>query len=335
MQKILLCLTALTILSCGSVTTVGEVNESAKLKYADQIKSEDLQEHLYLLSSDILRGRKTGDKGQKMAVNYVTAYYEHLGLLPPASYPDYTQTIPQEYFDGKSNGPSKNILAYIEGSEFPNQVLVISAHYDHLGTKNGEVFNGADDNASGNAALMELAQSFQLAKKQGKGPKRSILFLHFTGEEIGLYGSRFYIENPAFSIDSTVVDLNVDMVGRIDNKHKDKKEYIYLIGSDRLSTELHKLSERVNKKYTNLKLDYTYNELDDPNDYYRRSDHFNFAQVNIPVLFYFNGTHEDYHKITDTADKIDYELLTLRTQLIFYTAWEIANRKSRLALDAK
>ena len=136
MQKILLCLMALTILSCGAIKPDGEADESAKLKYADQIKSEDLQEHLYLLSSDILRGRKTGEKGQKMAVNYVTAYYEHLGLLPPATYPEYTQTIPQDSCEGQSKGPSKNILAYIEGTEFPNEVLVISAHYDHLGTKN-------------------------------------------------------------------------------------------------------------------------------------------------------------------------------------------------------
>ena len=335
MKKLLSFLLALTILSCASINTDEGGKETVSSKYANKINPEDLQEHLYLLSSDILKGRKTGEKSQKMAVNYVTAYYEHLGLLAPLSYPEYTQSIPEEYFEGKSKGPSKNILAYIEGSEFPNEVLVISAHYDHLGTKNGEVYNGADDNASGNASLMELAESFQLAKKQGNGPKRSILFLHFTGEEIGLYGSRYYIENPAFSLDSTVVDLNVDMVGRIDNKHTDKKEYIYLIGSDRLSTELHKLSERVNKKHTNLKLDYTYNEPDDPNNYYQRSDHFNFAQMNIPVLFYFNGTHEDYHQITDTADKIDYELLSLRTQLIFYTAWEIANRKTRLALDAK
>ena len=174
-----------------------------------------------------------------------------------------------------------------------------------------------------------------MAKKQGNGPKRSILFLHLTGEEIGLYGSKYYVENPVFSLDSTVVDLNIDMVGRVDKAHLDKKDYIYLIGSNRLSQDLHKLSEKANKSYTNLNLDYTYNASDDPYKYYERSDHYNFAKNDIPVIFYFNGAHEDYHKITDTADKIDFDLLALRTKLVFYTAWEIANREDRLVLDEK
>jgi Zn-dependent M28 family amino/carboxypeptidase len=323
------------LISCGSVNPDGTVKESVKEKYANEIQADDLKEHLFLLSSDILEGRKTGEKRQKMAVNYFTAYYQHLKLMAPELHPGYTQNIPQEYFEGRSDGPSQNILAYIEGSEFPNEVIVISAHYDHLGMKGEEVYNGADDNASGSSAVMELAQSFQMAKKQGNGPKRSILFLHLTGEEIGLFGSKFYIEHPVFSLDSTVVDLNIDMVGRVDKKHTGNKDYIYLIGSDRLSQDLHNISQETNKSYTQLKLDYTYNNEKDPNNYYQRSDHYNFAKNNIPVIFYFNGTHEDYHRTTDTADKIDFELLALRTRLVFYTAWEIANRDERLALDAK
>ena len=335
MQKLLFALLAFILISCGSVNPDGTVKESVKEKYANEIQADDLKEHLFLLSSDILEGRKTGEKRQKMAVNYFTAYYEHLQLMAPELNPGYTQNIPQEYFEGRSNGPSQNILAYIEGSDFPNEVIVISAHYDHLGMKGEEVYNGADDNASGSSAVMELAQSFQMAKKQGNGPKRSILFLHLTGEEIGLFGSKFYIEHPAFSLDSTVVDLNIDMVGRIDKKHVDEKEYIYLIGSDRLSQDLHDISEKTNKTYTQLKLDYTYNNEKDPNNYYQRSDHYNFAKNNIPVIFYFNGTHGDYHRTSDTADKIDFELLALRTRLVFYTAWEIANRDKGLVLDAK
>ena len=335
MQKLLIGLFALTLISCGSVNPDGTVKESVKEKYANEIQADDLKEHLFLLSSDILEGRKTGEKGQKMAVNYLTAYYEHLKLLTPELHPGYTQEIPQEFFEGRSDGPSQNILAYIKGSEFPNEVIVISAHYDHLGMKGEEVYNGADDNASGSSAVMELAQSFQMAKKQGNGPKRSILFLHLTGEELGLYGSKFYIEHPAFSLDSTVVDLNIDMVGRIDEKHADDKKYIYLIGSDRLSKELHNISQETNKTYTQLQLDYTYNDEKDPNNYYQRSDHYNFAKNNIPVIFYFNGTHGDYHRPTDTADKIDFDLLALRTRLVFYTAWEIANRDKRLVVDAK
>lgn len=335
MNKILIGLLSFILLSCGSGKAGKDAADTVKEKYASQIKSDDLKEHLYLLSSDILEGRKTGEKRQDMAVNYLTAYYEHIGLSAHHTYPDYTQFIPQEYFENKSEGPSKNVLAFIEGSEFPNEVVVISAHYDHLGMKGEEVYNGADDNASGSAALMELAQSFQLAKKQGKGPKRSILFLHLTGEEIGLYGSQFYIENPIFSLDSTIVDLNIDMIGRVDKEHFDNRKYIYLIGSNRLSQDLHKLSEKTNKKFTHLELDYTFNDIDDPYNYYKRSDHYNFAQMNIPVIFYFNGSHADYHRTTDTADKIDFELLALRTKLVFYTAWEIANREDRLVLDEK
>jgi len=333
MQKIVLWVLAFMLISCGSINKEGSEKESISQKYASEIQPEDLKEHLFLLSSDILEGRKTGEKRQKMAVNYFTAYYEHIGLLAPELYPDYTQTIPKEYFEGKSEAASKNVLAYIEGSEFPNEVVVISAHYDHLGMKGEEVYNGADDNASGSSAVMELAQSFQMAKRKGNAPKRSILFLHLTGEEIGLFGSQFYLENPVFSLENTVVDLNIDMVGRVDQKHMDKKEYIYLIGSNRLSKELHDISQQSNKKYTHLKLDYTYNDEDDPNNFYERSDHYNFAKNNIPVIFYFNGNHSDYHRTTDTADKIDFELLALRTRLIFHTAWEIANRDERILVD--
>ena len=212
---------------------------------------------------------------------------------------------------------------------------MVSAHYDHLGIKGEQIFNGADDNASGSSAVMEIAESFQIAAENGHGPKRSILFLHLTGEESGLYGSKYYVTHPVFKLENTVADLNIDMIGRVDAKHEGKENYIYLIGSDRLSKELHELSENVNKQFTNLKLDYTFNREDDPNRFYHRSDHYNFAKKEIPVIFYFNGEHEDYHQPTDTAEKINFQLLQLRTKYIFYTAWELANRPDRIALDPK
>lgn len=336
MQKIILGLLIALLISCGTGKKINSVKDDAvRQKYAEEIQPDELKEHLYLLSSDILQGRKTGEKGQRMAVNYLTAYYEHLELKAPADHSDYTQNIPKKYFNGKSRADSKNVLAYIEGSEFPDQVIVISAHYDHLGMKKEEVYNGADDNASGTSAVMEIAESFQIAKNKGYGPKRSILFLHLTGEENGLYGSKYYVEHPVFSLDSTIVDLNIDMVGRVDKKHEENKKYIYLIGSNRISSDLHQLSEETNRIYTRLKLDYTYNEENDPYQYFSRSDHYNFAKKNIPVIFYFNGTHEDYHRTTDTADKIDFDLLALRAKLIFYTAWELANREDKLILNGE
>lgn len=230
---------------------------------------------------------------------------------------------------------SENVVAYIKGSEKPNEYIVISAHLDHEGIKNGEIYNGADDDGSGTVAILEIAEAFKLAEKAGHGPKRSVVFLHVTGEEKGLLGSSYYTDmDPVFPLEDTVANLNIDMIGRTDPKREQgKRNYIYLIGSDKLSTELHELSEAANNKYTNIELDYTFNDENDPNRFYYRSDHYNFAKNNVPVIFYFNGTHDDYHKPSDTVEKIQYDLLENRTRLIFYTAWEIANRDNRLIVD--
>ena len=229
---------------------------------------------------------------------------------------------------------SENVAAFIKGSEKPNEIIVISAHLDHEGIKGGEIYNGADDDGSGTVAILEIAQAFKKAVDDGYKPKRSILFLHVTGEEKGLLGSRYYTDfDPIFPLENTVADLNIDMIGRVDAKHNENRNYVYLIGSDKLSSELHKLSEEVNNKYSKMTLDYTYNDENDPNRYYYRSDHYNFAKNNIPVIFYFNGTHDDYHKPTDTPDKIQYDLLESRTRLVFYTAWELANRPNRIVVD--
>ncbi len=335
MKKILLLLLTISIVSCASKKVI-EINEDdIKNKFAAEIKADDLKEHLYILASDSLEGRRTGEKGQKMAANYITAYYKNLGLKAPKGYDNYLQEIPKSFFNGESNADSENVLAYIRGSEKPDEFVVISAHYDHLGMDGKEVYNGADDDGSGTSAVLEIAHAFQEAKKAGYGPKRSILFLNLTGEEEGLYGSKYYTSHPIFPLKNTVVNLNIDMVGRVDEKHKNKPDYIYLIGADKLSSDLHQLSEEANKKYTHLELDYKYNDESDPNRFYYRSDHYNFAKNNIPVIFYFNGVHEDYHKPTDTADKINYTILAKRAQLVFYTAWEIANRENRLVVNIK
>lgn len=230
---------------------------------------------------------------------------------------------------------TENVLAYIKGSEKPNEIIVISAHLDHEGIKGENIYNGADDDGSGTVAILEIAEAFKLAADNGYGPKRSILFLHVTGEEKGLLGSRYYTDfDPVFPLENTVANLNMDMIGRTDPKREStNRNYLYLIGSDKLSSELHQISEEVNAKYCNIEFDYTYNDDNDPNRFYYRSDHYNFAKNNIPVIFYFNGTHADYHKPTDTPDKIDYDLLENRTRLVFYTAWELANRETRITVD--
>jgi Peptidase family M28 len=229
---------------------------------------------------------------------------------------------------------SDNVLAFLEGEdpELRAEVVVISAHYDHVGIINGQIHNGADDDGSGTVSVMEIAKAFTDAKKEGHGPKRSILFLHVSGEEKGLLGSEWYSDHPIYPLVNTVCDLNIDMVGRKDADHQDDR-YVYLIGSDKLSTDLHKISENCNQKYTQLQLDYTYNDPNDPNQFYYRSDHYNFAKHNIPVIFYFSGVHEDYHKPGDDPEKILYSKMTEIDQLVFHTAWEIANRAEKLKVD--
>lgn len=231
----------------------------------------------------------------------------------------------------------ENVLGYLEGTdpELKSEVLVISAHYDHIGRRGDAIFNGADDNGSGTSTVLEVAEAFVTAKKQGLGPRRSVLFLLVSGEEKGLLGSEYYASHPIFPLESTIADINVDMVGRVDEKHADNPEYIYVIGSDRLSTELHDINEAANLEYTQLELDYTYNAEDDPNRYYYRSDHYNFAEKGIPSIFYFNGTHADYHQDTDTIEKINFEKMAKIGQLVFHTAWQLSNQDRRIQVNVR
>lgn len=234
---------------------------------------------------------------------------------------------------------TENVLGYLEGTDKKDEVIVITAHYDHIGKKNGGegdlINNGADDDGSGTVAVIQLAKAFAQAKKDGKGPRRSILFMTVAGEENGLLGSEYYTQFPVFPLENTVVNLNIDMIGRRDEQHRESPPYVYVIGADKLSSDLHALSESVNKKYVNLVFDYTYNDEAHPARLYYRSDHWNFAQKNIPIIFYFDGIHEDYHLPSDEVDKIEFDLLTLRVKGIFYTAWEIANRDQRIRPDAE
>ncbi|MFC6996275.1 M28 family peptidase [Rufibacter roseus] len=230
--------------------------------------------------------------------------------------------------------PTENVLGYIEGTDLKDEVIVLSAHYDHEGIKDGKIYNGANDDGSGTVAIMEIGQAFAEAKKAGHGPRRSILILAVTGEEKGLLGSEYYTENPIFPLANTIADLNIDMIGRNDKQHEGNFNYIYVIGSDKLSSELHAISENANKTYVNMELDYTFNDPNDPNRFYYRSDHYNFAKHKIPVAFYFNGVHEDYHQPTDDVEKINFDAAQKVTRLVFHTAWDLANRDKRIVVDS-
>ncbi|MGB3005649.1 MAG: M28 family peptidase [Chitinophagaceae bacterium] len=233
---------------------------------------------------------------------------------------------------------ASNVIAVVEGTDLKDEYVFITSHYDHLGKRDTVVYYGADDDGSGTTAILEIAEAFDKAKKAGNGPRRSIVFMTVSGEEKGLWGSGYYASHPIYPFDKTTVDLNIDMIGRADASRKqgDSMNYVYVVGDDKLSSDLKLISEGVNKLYTKMELDYKFNDPNDPNRIYYRSDHYNFVQKGVPIIFYYDGMLKaDYHKPTDTQDKIYYELMAKRTQLVFYTAWEMANRNEMLKRDIK
>jgi hypothetical protein len=226
-----------------------------------------------------------------------------------------------------------NVLGYVEGSDKKGEIIFVTAHYDHIGVIGGEVYNGADDDGSGTAAVLEMAQAFAQAKAEGHGPRRSMVFMTVSGEEKGLLGSEWYTDHPVFPLDSTMADLNIDMIGRTDTVYGDSSKYVYVIGSKRISTELGETIEKQNALWTGLDLDYTFDSDSDPNRFYYRSDHYNFAKHGVPIAFFFNGVHADYHGPKDEVDKIRFDLLHQRALLVFHTAWVLANQEPRLVVD--
>jgi Zn-dependent M28 family amino/carboxypeptidase len=231
---------------------------------------------------------------------------------------------------------ASNVIGVIEGTDKKDEFVFLTGHYDHLGKHDGKIYYGADDDGSGTCAVIEMAEAFAKAKAAGKGPRRTMVFMTVSGEEKGLWGSEYYSDHPVYPLEKTSVDLNTDMVGRIDTERlkDDTMNYVYVIGHDKLSSELQSINEGVNNKYTHLVLDYKYDDPNDQNRIYYRSDHYNFAKKGVPILFYYDGMLQaDYHKPTDTVDKITWDLYEKRVRMIFHTAWEIANRDEMLKRD--
>ena len=328
------------LLMSFSLTLKGQTTHITDL--AQSITEKELMELLYVYASDYFEGRRTGSKGQKIAVDFLRDFYMDLNIQAAEGSNNYFQEMIL-----KVNGEmvsTENVAAIINGSKFPNEYIILSSHLDHIGIEGGQINNGADDDGSGTVTMLEIAEAFQIGLEKGYRPKRSIVFLHVTGEEEGLLGSAYYTENPLYPLEHTIVNLNIDMIGRNDSLHDTNEDYLYLIGSDILSQDLHNISVSINKKYSNLDLDFRYN---DPlvkvyergryyaNRYYYRSDHYNFAKNDIPVIFYFSGTHDDYHLPTDTVEKINYPLLTKRARYIFHTVWELANMDDQIRHNSK
>ncbi|MDH5366449.1 MAG: M28 family peptidase [Cyclobacteriaceae bacterium] len=301
-------------------------------QHVASIDVNDIKQCIAVLTSREFEGREAGEKGGRKTASYIKKTFEMLGVLPVVDSADtksFYQKIPLR---GKKY--SFNVVGLIKGSESPDEVIIITAHYDHLGIKGKDYYPGADDNASGVSALLEIAQAFAEAKKKGEAPKRSILFIALAAEEKGLIGSQYYVDkDPIFPLGQTVVNLNMDMIGHLDGLHPKNPNFVSIVGSDWQSTDLHNIHEKANTDYVGLELDYTYNAFNHPEMFFYRSDQYNFARHGIPVIFYTSGDHKDYHKPTDTIENIEFERIQKVAQLVFYTAWEIANKKERIIVD--
>ena len=231
---------------------------------------------------------------------------------------------------------TSNVIGVLPGTDKKDEYVFLTAHHDHLGMRNGQIYYGADDDGSGTVSVIQMAEAFAAAAKKGDRPRRSIAFMTVSGEEKGLWGSEYYSDHPIFPLDKTTVNLNIDMVGRVDTERQtaDSLNYIYVIGHDKLSSDLAPINEGANNKSTKLTLDYKYDDPKDVNRIYYRSDHYNFARKGVPVLFFYDGMLKaDYHKVSDTVDKINFDLMQKRVQMIYYTAWEMANRDNMLKRD--
>ena len=295
-------------------------------------------------------------QGEKYSAAALMAY--GFGVVPttvtPAIGPPVQVTLPFELNTSKnvtftiisrSEKPmTQNVVAVWEGGDpvLKSEYVAVGAHYDHIGIcapgTADSICNGADDDGSGTTALLAMAEAVSHAKQK---PKRSVLFVWHCGEEKGLWGSRYFTDYPTIPLDHIVAQLNIDMIGRSKkegdtnprNASLSGPNQIYVIGSTMMSTELGNLSQTVNKSYLNLQYDLRYDDPADPNRFFFRSDHFNYARKGIPIIFFFDGVHEDYHRPGDEWQKIDYEKMEKVARTIYMTLWEVANLPARPKVD--
>ncbi|MEO6489024.1 MAG: M28 family peptidase [Ferruginibacter sp.] len=256
--------------------------------------------------------------------------------FPHTFIPERSIKTKYKYIEDRILIEASNVIGIIEGTDKKDEYIFLTGHYDHLGMKDGKIYYGADDDGSGTIAVIQMAAAFAKAKADGNGPRRTLVFMTVSGEEKGLWGSEYYSDNPVYPLEKTSVDLNTDMVGRTDTERQtsDTLNYVYVVGHDKLSSDLPVINEGVNKQFTNLVLDYKFDDPNDPNRIYFRSDHYNFARKGVPVLFFYDGMLKaDYHRTTDTIDKINWTLYEKRVHMIFHTAWEMANREEMLKRD--
>src|SRR5215216_6225582 len=280
---------------------------------------------------------------QSASVIFNASYGSAGTALPAPFLMNPTKTVTMTVASNTETVATQNVVAMWEGSDpvLKNEYVALGAHYDHVGNcapaGSDPICNGADDDGSGTTALLGMAEA--LAKAPTR-PKRSILFVWHCGEEKGLWGSRYFTENPTIPINQVITQLNIDMIGRTKtendrpgNQPLPKPGEVFLIGSKLMSTELGEISEAVNKSYLNLAFNYRYDDPNDKNRFFYRSDHFNYAAKGIPIIFYMDGEHDDYHRVTDSVEKIDYQNMETIARTVFATAWDLANRPTRPRVD--
>ncbi len=298
-----------------------------------------LKARVYAFADDSMQGRAAGTPGHERAVAYLVRELTRLGVRPAGESGTYLQRVPVRV-RGRDTTWSSNVLALVEGRDtvLRAQHVALGAHSDHLGLRPAErgqrdsVFNGADDDASGSMALLELAAHFQATAR----PRRSLLFVWHTGEELDLDGSRWFVEHPTVPLDRIVTQVNVDMIGRggAADMPRGSDNYLSVIGPRRLSSELARWVNETNAaSATPLQLDYTFDADGHPENIYCRSDHARYASRGIPIVFFFTGLHGDYHRVTDEPQLLDYQHLALITGYISTLVTRIADHPTPPLVD--
>ena len=304
---------------------------AAVVPAAEEITAERALARIEYLASDALRGRDTPSTGLEEAAAYLATEHRRAGLVPGGDNETFYQRFP---FEPRRAGPAgaapsfpPNVIAILPGSDpiLRDEFVVLSAHFDHVGVGpplgGDSIYNGADDNASGTTALLEVARALASLPT---APRRSVMFLHVSGEEHGLLGSEWYSENPTVPIDRVIANINVDMIGR------NSPDSIVVIGKDYSS--LGETVESIGLRHPELGLTVS-DDLWPQERFFYRSDHYHFARKEIPALFFFAGVHEDYHRPSDHADLIDADKVARVSRLILYTVRELANDPSRPTWD--
>ena len=313
--------------------------QQKKKEALDQIESyeinkKNLEMHLSVLAHDSLEGRETGTDGIEKAAQYIENQFQRIGLKSISDSIGFRQ-----WYFIYNKVPAFNVIGMIEGDSLKDEYVVISGHYDHLGiggaSDTDSIYNGADDNGSGTAAILVIAEKMFRSKMQGNGPKRNVVFMLFSGEEKGLLGSEYFVDHSILDLEKVSIDVNIDMIGRIDTERKtaDTSNYVHVVGTTKMSSELPVLLDQVNGGHS-LVLD---GKFDDPNDSHRifyRSDHFNFAKKGVPILFFYDGMLQgDYHELTDHIEFIDWAVYEKRTRFIYDFIATCANRPNMLKRD--